>query len=526
MGVSAMYETLILGSFFRATFERNQDRIAVADDDTGRCYTYGELIARARRVAAYLTSCLNLHRGDRVALYARNGVWSLDLFYAMSMTGCILTTYNYMLREHELMGLLRQEAPRVVFYESGYARQREIFQHILPDTHFVVLDGEGSSVDPSYGAEVLCGPNCIADPVPLSPEAICMLMHTGGTTGIPKAAKLSYRSIMCNAVGQVINYGICEQDVAYVSFPFFHCAAWNAALPVLLCGGRVVLKKKFQAEECLEMISRLGLTLLAGAPSIFRRMAHLHQFEETDFSSVRGIRCGSAPPTLELMRRYWGKGLPFYNGYGMTEAGPGILALSAGSMSLELATCKAGSVGKPMLFTQLRIVDEDGNDLPVGAEGELLIQSGSMFSGYWGNEAETAQVMRDGWLHTGDVARRDADGFYFICGRKKHMYISGGENIYPVEIETVLLDQPNVEDAYVFGVPDDDLGEVGKAIVVPHKRKEVSKQLLLCALSRDLSTLKRPKYIQFVDQIPRSESGKILGETVLAEYHFPGDIKC
>lgn len=517
-----MYEELLLKTFFRARFERDPNRIAVMDYDTGREYSYGELANRSGRIAGYLKGRPSWRRGDRVALCARNGPWSLELFYAMPLVGGILSTYNCMLKEAELVGMLVHEAPRVVFFESAYAPLRAALQKVLPETHFVRLDGPGAPGEGSY-EEALGQPEWTGPWAELDPEDICMLLHTGGTTGVPKAAKISYRALLCNTVGQVVTYSISEADIAYISFPFFHCAAWNSALPILLCGGKVVLKRKFDAEECLRMVSGQRLTFLAGSPSVFRRMLRSPLFHRTDFSSVRSIRCGSATPTLELMRSYWEKGLLFYNGYGMTEAGPGVLSLPASSMSRELAARKAGSVGKPMIFTSVRIVDDAGRDVPAGVEGELLVRGCNMFSGYWDNSEEMARAVRDGWLYTGDIARRDEDGFYFICGRKKQMFISGGENVYPIEIETALLDQPDVEDACVFGVPDEDWGEVGKAIVVRREGSALGKQELLQALAARLSTIKVPRYIQFVDRVPRSDAGKIMGEEVRERYGVPGD---
>lgn len=454
----------VLRTFFTSRFYRDGQKTAVVDYDSGKAYSYWELKTRSGSVAAFLMKA-GVKKGDRVALCARNGPWSLDIFYAMPLTGCILSTYNCMLKETELSSMMVNESPKILFYEAIYAQKALAFKKFLPDTQFVVIGKENPLNDLTYD-EVMMNTAQISCREDLTLEDICMLLHTGGTTGTPKAAMISYRAVIANTIGQVITYSINEDDVAYVSFPFFHCASWNSALPILLCGGKVILKQKFTADDSLRMVDKERLTFLAGSPTVFRRLAYSPLFQQTDFSSVRGIRCGSATPTLNLMQKYWAKGLPFYNGYGMTEAGPGTLSLPATSMSLELAAQKAGSVGMPMIFTEIRIVDDFGNDVPIGEEGELIVRNATMFSGYWRDEEATAHAVKDGWLHTGDIARCDEDGFYFICGRKKNMYISGGENIYPPEIETFVLDHPAVEDAYIFGVPDCNWGEVGKALIV------------------------------------------------------------
>ena len=504
--------------------ERAGEQTAIVDYDQKKEYSYTDLKVRSRKVAQFLIEKVKVCPGDRVALCARNGPWSLELFYAMPIIGAILTTYNCLLREQELLDSVIFEAPKVIFYEECYYEKVQVFQKALPETTLVTLDGNVCPGGWTYN-DLLMMTEWDGPWADLTLRDICMLLHTGGTTGAPKAAKISYRAMILNTIGQIIDYSIGETDIVYVSFPFFHTAAWNAALPVLLCGGKIYLKRKFDPEGTLRMVEEEKLTTLAGSPSIFRRLCHCADFNSTSFSSVKRIRCGSATPTIDLIKKYWEKGswILFYNGYGMTESGSGILSLPASTMTRELAHQKAGSVGKPMIFVQVRIVDEEGKDLPVGCEGELLVQSGNMFSGYWKKPEASRKAIQDGWLHTGDIARCDEDGFYYICGRKKNMYISGGENIYPTEIETFLLNHPAVADAYVFEVPDDDWGEVGKAIVVIQPDMTLTRAELSGYLSQNLSSIKRPKYIQFVNEVPRNEAGKIIGNTIDQLYRFPGE---
>lgn len=519
-----MKEKAIIQSFFRAKSLREGGKVALVDYDTEVQYSYAEMSARADKVARFLKDKLKLSAGDRVALCTRNGPWSLDVFCAMPIVGCILTTYNCMLKGDELLETIQYESPRVVFYEQLYQEKIAAFRAKMPNTVFIPVDGEASLSQWTYD-DILASPAWEGEWVDTELEDICMLAHTGGTTGSPKAAMISYRAILLNTIGQIITYGITEADIAYVSFPFFHCASWNSALPLLVCGGKIYLKRKFDVSETLRMVEQDHLTMLAGSPSIFRRLSLSPLFEQCDFSSVRALRCGSATPTEDLMQKYWvkGKQLLFYNGYGMTEAGPGTLALPASSMSREFAAEKAGSVGKPMIFTKVRIVDEAGNDVPVGQEGELLVKNGNMFSGYWNKPEATTEAVKDGWLYTGDIVRCDRDGFYFVCGRKKNMYICGGENIYPPEIETFILNHPAVSDAYVFGVPDEIWGEAGKAIVALRNGVRLSRDELKKHLAQHLSTIKLPKYIQFVENVPRNDAGKIIGKTVEALYRFPGE---
>lgn len=519
-----MTEGEMIYSFFRNRSLREKNRVAIVDYDTGKEVTYGELALRADKLAGFFKDTLHLKKGDVVAHFARNGSWSLELLYAMPVNGTILATYNCMLKAEELEALIRLEAPKIMFYENVYIDKITYFHTKFPEIIFIPLDGE-RSIDPYTYADIMQGKPFDGQWEEMQTEDILMLLHTGGTTGLPKAAMISYRAELLNTIAQIADYSIENQDIAYVLFPFFHTASWNSALPILQVGGQVILKKKFDAPTTLRMVDEKKLTILAGSPTVFRRLSLCKEFEKCSFRTVRAVRCGSATPTRELMELYWAKGsrLNFYNGYGMTEAGSGTLSLPAAAMSRSLCAKKAGTVGMPMMFTKVRIIDENGEDVERGEKGELLVDNGIMFSGYYKHEEETAKVLKDGWLHTGDIAYCDADGFYFICGRKKNMYISGGENIYPSEIETFILNHPAVMDAYVFGVPDANWGEVGKALVVIREGAELTKEELIVYLRKHISTIKIPRYIQFVSQIPRNDAGKIIGKIIDDVYKFAGD---
>ena len=513
-----MDDNILLRSFFTDRIVRDPDRYAIFEYDSKIKYTYRDLANRALRMASFL-HIQGLQQGDRVAMCSRNSQRCFDLLFAMPIVGTILTTYNIRLRSDELREMLLKEQPKILFYESFYADKIVSFKELLPETIFVTLDEEAVLGDPPYSAVMACEP-WDKPWAPVTMEDIIMLSHTGGTTGTPKAAKISYRSIIYNTLNQVLEYNTSCNDVMYVSFPLFHIAAWSTSLSILLSGGCIIFKRVFDTDETLKMIQEERLTIISGSPAVYQRMSRSPLFEQTDFSSIRVVRCGAAPPSRETMEPYWHKGLVFLNVYGMTESGTGILSLPVGSTTIDTLKEKTGTAGKPMIFTQLRIVDDDGNDIPDGEAGELLIKSAMLFSGYWCNEEETRNALQDGWLHTGDMARRDEDGFYFICGRKKHMYISFGENIFPLEIENLIMSWPEIGDCYVFGVPDKERGEVGKALVVLRDGKELSEEEIMHRLRTSLSTIKVPRYVQIIDKIPRSDVGKVLGK-VVAERYMP-----
>ena len=507
----------MINTFFHTRLTRDCGKTALVEWDTQVSYTYGELAARAHRLACFLSETCGVAFGDRVAIFSRNNVCYLDVLYAMPSLGAIMTSYNHMLKIQELEEMFTQEAPKVFLYEPHFIKKVEYLQTLLPTCMFIPLDHqnqpEGMSHDPAVVRETWLEPVAHPD---ISLESTLMLLHTGGTTGVPKAAKISYRSIINNTLAQIVTFGITHTDKAYISYPLFHGGGWNYTVMLLTAGGEIVYKNKFSVEDTWKMIETARLTLLAGSPSVFRRMQEDEKFAEVDFSSVRMIRCGGAPPSRDLVECYEKKGLLFYNGYGTTEVGFGVLSLPAGAMTSEERLQKAGAVGKAMLFSEVRLVDSDGNDVACGQRGEIIIRGGLMFSGYWKNEEETMRSLRDGWFYTGDIGEKDHDGFYYICGRKKNMFISGGENIYPPEIENVILGHPDVRDACVIGVADQDWGEVGKAIVV--RKETLDEGMLLAYMRQHLSTIRVPKYIQFVDELPRNEAGKLVNQEVITRY--------
>lgn len=497
-------ETAIVHSFFTSRLRRHPRSRAVYDVERAARYTYGDLARRANSLARYLRLTLGLQKGDRVAICSPNHMVYIDLFYATPWTGVITTAYNGMMRPEELAQIIALEAPRVMLYDPAYLEKIQYLRQ-RPELAAVVwipLDG-------TY-EEIVSSPGEALPMVPIGLEDIVLLMHTGGTTGAPKAAMLSARAIMLNAIGQQNTYSLTSRDVMYGYLPFFHTATWHTiVMPLLYAGGYLVFSTHFHAQEMLEIIGRERPTMIWGVPTVYRRLSEHPDFDRTDFSSVTRCRCGAAPPPLDLMEKYWRKGIQFCNGYGMTETGPGNLSIPVGELTLEEIQEKRTSCGKVMPFNEAKIVDPQGRELPPGEKGELLLRGGVLFSGYWKNPAATAEAMPDGWMHTGDVACRDQDGFFYVVGRLKNMYITNGENIFPSEIEAALFCHPEVRDVCVIGLPDPDRGEVGKAIVVLRPGALSGIRELRAFAAEHLSSIKRPSYYAIVPEIPKSSLGKV-----------------
>ena len=505
-------------SYFRARLDDR--RVAVEDLDTGSVYTYGDLDRRANRLAHYLRDVCGVEKGDRVAFLSRNRVELLDAYYATGKTGSILVPYNARLSAKELAQLMEKERPKVLFYEDVFAANAASLVGRCPVEHFVVLGGAVCQGHPAYDAlmaEQTERPMCCDG---LELEDIHLIIHTGGTTGLPKGGLVSHKSELFNSFSEICTWGMTYEDSAVILLPLFHTGGWNLlTLPLLHVGGKLYLSRAYDPKQTLEVIQREKTTFLFGAATIFRMMVEQSEFAQADLSSLRWVMAGAAPTPINIMQEFWRKGIKFVLGYGMTEAGPNNLSTPPQFVSQEVAEEKFASVGKPFYFTLVKLVDDDGNEITQpDTPGELLWSGPQIFSGYWDNPAETAATLVDGWVHTGDMATVDRDGFYYIVGRKKNMFISGGENVFPPEIESALYDLEAVRECCVFGVPDEKWGEVGKAVVSLKPGMTATKDEILGALNGKLARYKIPRYITFVDDVPKNNVGKIVVKQVTELY--------
>lgn len=506
-----MNDNEIIRDFFMSRLERDGKSEALLDYTTGIRYYYQDFDVRSRKFANFLTDKAKIKKGDRVAICAGNCVQHIDMFYAIVRTGYIMTSYNVKLTERELSELILKENPSVVLYEEEFGEKAAALKKRFPEVAFISTGNKKQEGDLACYQEVLEYSDEDRSLPDHQFEDIAMLVHTGGTTGIPKAAMISYRALYYNVINQVTAYGVNNRDVVYVCLPLFHAAARNSLLmPLLYVGARMVMTRKFDKKDVFQIMKQEHLTFLLGVPTIFQYMMEDPAFETADFSEIGRIRCGAAPASLEIMRAYWKKGVRFCNGYGMTEVGPGVLAMPINSMSVKDIEEKRLSVGKPMVYVKLRIVNEKGEDVPKGEKGELLIRSAAMFSGYWGDPKETELALQNGWMHSGDIAQQDEEGYYYIVGRKKNMFISHGENIYPVEIENIMKEYPGIHEVCVIGVPDKRKGEVGKAIVVLKEGSKATAEDIKEYCSKNLAKIKQPKYVEIVEEIPRNSVGKVL----------------
>lgn len=487
------------------------DRVALVELETGRRTSYAELNRRANRLANFLYDQLGVGPGDRVSILAKNSVVYLDLLYGLPKIGAIFAPFNWRLTAHELAWQVNDLGPKVLLFEPDFAPVVEELLTLAPIPHLVTLRGaklaDAASEVLAYEEAAAAASDEEPQRPPLDYETPYCILYTSGTTGYPKGAVIPHRQVLFNAINTVISWGLTEHDVSPVFTPLFHAGGLFAFLmPILYVGGRIVLAREFDAASTLRAIVDERCTAILGVPTLFQLWQETPAFAAADFRHVRFFINGGAacPPQLAQAWREQ-KGVAFRLGYGLTEVG-----VNCFSSTDEEAAAKPGSVGKPIFHSDMRIVDpETGLDVAPGITGELLIRGPHVCAGYWRQPEATAAVLRDGWFHTGDMAQRDADGFYTIAGRYKDMIKSGGENIYAAEVEGVFRQHPAVKDAALVGKPDKTWGEIGVMIVVCADGCEVVGEELVEFCRGRLARYKIPKQIVFVDQLPYSPYGKV-----------------
>ena len=512
---------MYIGDYLGRRAIYSPDKLAIID--TGKepewRLTYRQMNERANRFANWLRS-VGVGKGDRVAIFARDGVEHLDCFFACSKLGAIHTALNWRLHWREAQAIDQNTTPTALIFSDDFKdsiaeleKETRNTQYAIPS--YLHIEGNGISESQHFESALQSGAVMPVTCESLEAEDIAALIFTGGTTGLPKAAQVSHRMIAWNTLNTVI-HDVTHDDIYLNVFPMFHTGGlFVYTLPQVIFGGTTILMREFKPAKALALIEREKVTILAGVPTMYQMMTQAENWATADLSSLRFCTSGGAPLPVPLVEKYTAeKGIRFKQGFGMTEFGPGIFALAP-----EDAIRKAGSIGRPNFFVDARIVDEDNRPLGPNEIGELVLKGPSYSSGYFNNpEASAVAVDAEGWFHTGDLAKYDEDWYFFIVDRKKDMFFSGGENVYPVEIEKVLYQHPAVHMCAVIGVPDPKWGEVGKAILVLKPGTQATEEEMLKFMTERLAKYKVPRSVVFADALPISSAGKILKRELKEKY--------
>lgn len=473
-------------------------KLLLRDHESGREWTYADMDRRAAALAAHWRDDLGLRAGDRIAVYSLNRVELPLMFFACVKLGAILVPMNFRLTARELDVQVGDCAPSLFYRERGLIEQAE---RLTALTRSCRVDG----------VETLT--RFLVDDVPdpaeefprLGLDDVVLILYTSGTTGVPKGAMVDHRMLFWNAVNTTLRLDLNSSDHTQSYAPFFHTGGWNVLFtPFLFNGASHTLLGGFDTDLLLELMVRERTTIFFGVPTMLQMMSDSPLFADADLSAVRYAVVGGAPMPVPLINLWHEKGVPIRQGYGLTEVGPNCFSLHQ-----DDAVRKRGSIGFPNFYVETRIVRDDGRTAGVDEVGELWMRGDMVTPGYWGRPKATAEAITDGWFHTGDMMRRDDEGFHFVVDRKKNMYISGGENVYPAEVEAVLVEHPDVVEAAVVGVPDERWGEVGRAHVVLRPDAHPDDEALIAFCRDRLAKYKTPRYVSFLDTLPRNEAGKI-----------------
>ena len=502
-----------VGSWISRRARRTPDRVAIVHE--GRASTYLGLHERVSGLAGALRG-LGVGRGDRIAYLGPNHQAYLETLFAAGTLGAVFVPLNMRLAGPELAHHLTDSGSSVLVYAPAQAAVLASIRTDLVLRHVVALAEPGEGEHDYEELLASAAPDPADEPVSLGDP--CLIMYTSGTTGRAKGATLTHGNITWNAINVLVDADFGQDEMALVVAPLFHTAALNMlCLPAILKGGTVLIESAFDPARALDLIARHRVTSMFGVPAIYDAMAGAAGWADADISSLRTLLCGGAPVPEATIRAYLARGVTFIQGYGMTETSPGALLLDAAHVE-----SKAGSAGIPHFFTDVRVVGPDLADTVPGERGEIVVAGPNVMQGYWGLPEATAAALADGvWLRSGDVATTDEDGYVFVVDRIKDVIISGGENIYPAEVENAIRDHPAVVECGVIGVPDDKWGEVGRAIVVLRPGTEVAEEEILGFLDGRLARYKIPKSVRFTGSLPRTATGKILKKS-LRETHGAG----
>ncbi|MGC5626933.1 o-succinylbenzoate--CoA ligase [Georgenia sp. Z1344] len=492
-----------VGSWPARQVRATPDKTAILFE--GAELSYRELHRRSVRLAHALRA-RGVRHGDRVAYLGPNHPALAETFFAVTMLGAVIVPLNVRLAPSEHSYVLSDSRAQVIIHDGDLRETVAALDDDLPIEHRIAV-GDLPVDGAEQFEEVLAGGAETPIDEPVTLEDVAMIQYTSGTTGHPKGVMMTHGNITWNSINMMIDIDIRTDEISLLVAPLFHTAGMNNCfLTTVLKGGTTVMMRSWEVDLAVDLIERHRVTMFLGVPTMFQVLAQSHRWAGADFSSLRTLPCGSAPLPRALIETYADRGLTFLQGYGMTESSPNATFLRA-----DRALEKVGSAGTPCFFSDLRIVDPLGNDVRQGEKGEVILSGPNVMRGYWEMpEASAETVDADGWLRSGDVAIQDEEGFVYIVDRLKNMIISGGENIYPAEVEDALFRHPAVADCAVVGVPDERWGEVGHAYVVLVDGGSVDGEQLKDYLRDRLAAYKVPRTYEVLDRLPRNASGKVV----------------
>jgi len=475
------------------------DKIAVKEYESQRTLTYSELNNLSNFLAAHFRNELKLTKGDHVAVLAENCLEYIVLFGVAQKLGITLVPLNYRLTTKELDYVLSNSDAKLIITEEKFHNkicELDAYKNCVNKLAFIqlqeLLKGK-SNIKTQFRNEEL------NDDLPI------FIIYTSGTTAFPKGALYTHKMLFWNSINTEIRLAITSEDKSLSATPPFHTGSWNVLFATfVLHGAYTVIMKNFDADAALKILEEEDCTLWWAVPTMLNMMSDSDLFDKVKLKNLRYFVVGGEAMPIPLIDKWHNKGVLIRQGYGLTEVGPNVTSLDHTD-----AKRKQGSIGTPNFFYQTKLVDEKGSEVIGEGVGELALKGPTVTTGYWKNDQASKDTIRDGWFYTGDVVKRDAEGYLFVVDRIKNMYISGGENVYPAEVEYTLRQHPEIEAVAIIGVPDDKWGESGKAFIVRKKDSNITSEEIAKYCVERLAKYKVPKHIEFLNALPTNDAGKI-----------------
>jgi len=475
----------------------------------GREITYPQFDSEIKASARMLKNTLGLQPGDRIAYLGQNHPQILVFVFACARLGAIFVPLNWRLAPAEHLYMLRDSGAKVLFVDEPFHEQCEAVREALPDCRYIAVDGQDIDGCSSLG-NLLPGAEGDDHNPGIGPEQSLLIIYTSGTTGFPKGAVLSQEAIQYNAFHSVLMHDMTSEDLILTVLPLFHVGGLNnQTAPAFYSGATVILHRVFDPRQVLQAIANEGVTITIALPAHMPALRSLPDWERSDFSGLRSVLTGSTTIPDEMTRYWHGKGIPLLQVYGASETSPIAIHQSMGN-----AFATEGSIGFAAMHCEVRIVNDSGEDCAFDEPGEILVRGKNVMSHYWNNPEATKSNLVDGWFHTGDIATVDRTGCYHFVDRKKDVIISGSENIYPAEVENILMDHEEILEVAVVGRKDDRWGEVPVAVMAIAENSSLDKDQVLAWLKGRLGKYKHPRDVLIVDELPRNEMRKVLKNAV------------
>lgn len=469
------------------------EKKAIIEVESNRAFTFKQLNEYAEKICNYL-SIKGVQKGERIGVLSAFSAEYIALFFAAQKAGFVLVPLNYRLAPREIAYIVSNAECSLVFVSADFVplwNQTELRVSSLPLEGLFNLDADTETPGK------IAGTTSENDPI--------FILYTSGTTGAPKGALYTHKMLFWNSVNTALRLKVHSDDSTLIVTPPFHTGGWNVLLtPLLHFGGTVYLMKKFDPEKCIEILTDQGITLFMLVPTMVRMLTETQNFRTATFSKLKYFIVGGEPLPIPLIQIWAEKGVPIRQGYGLTECGPNITSLPEND-----AIRKRGSIGFVNFYVEYKLVDNDGNTVESEGVGELWLKGPIVTPGYWKNEEATKSSFSEGWFKTGDILRRDNEGYLYVVDRIKNMYISGGENVYPAEVEKYILTHEAVAEVAVIGVPDEKWGETGKAFISLKPGYSLDYQALKAFCEKGLAKYKIPKHLVVLDSLPKSDTGKI-----------------